>query len=183
MIPTNLKIRPRSWLFYISMLFYGLQLQAQSPQLVLKASEFVSQVEVGTILGLSLTRVDKLLYGNNPAIYIANNSMNLRVNAQSAVKIITDLASVSLLENPNPAFNAVEIIEVKVPPASNLQTVINNFNWAHFQNLKIVLVSFDFSVCPSGAGIEACEKDIVRDFFQQNFSQNQYLIYSISIAD
>ena len=178
------KSKTLSFLLIITLLFYGLQARSQSSQqLVIEAKEFVNLVDNGVIPGLDIDRAEQVMYGYNPAIYIFNNTMNMNNSNDSIVKIITDLESVSMLENYNPVFNTVEIIEIKVSSPSSIQNVINNIHWSHFQRLKMVFVSFEFQICTDVSNVELCEQSSVRNLFQNNFSQNQYLIYLISIAE
>jgi hypothetical protein len=194
---TRANLRPGAWNYLIlaTILFCGAQIRAQCDTVyadlsiyppdydVLQNSELFSLVESGVIPGLTTEYVDQLYKGKNPTIYILDNSTYLKLYSQTAKKVITDAPSVHLLENADPMFSNVEMIEIKIKSANDLSQVVQNINWAHFQQLRFVHIQFEFQVCPFGQNIVQCEKQEVADLFQQIFPNNIYLTYSISLTE
>lgn len=101
-----------------------------------------STVAVSTTYTDDLNYFNELNYNLNPSIYVANNAIVIMPeNNQTPIKLnLEDTKSFDILKSGNPIFETIELIEINVESASELNATLDVSTLQGFSNLKYIFV-------------------------------------------
>ena len=122
--------------------------------------------------------LQSLAYDLNPTVYIQNGELK-NPSGKTPKCIEIDAFSVSKLYEDNSQFGQVELVEVRIQQAGELETIINAVNFQNLPNLKYLVIHCSFEIC-TGPG---CEAPIISQMVQGTENSDFMILYQISVSE
>jgi len=122
--------------------------------------------------------LQSLAYDLHPTVYIQNGELK-NPSGKTPKCIEIDAFSVSKLYEDNSQFGQVELVEVRLRQASELETIINAVNFQNLPDLKYLVIHCSFEICSS----PGCEAPIISQMVQGTENSGLIILYQIAISN